>query len=211
MLASQFWLYHWMPFRALAVLCTALLLVPLRDFRGRALVETVLLVFFCGCLTTWTGTLDPYRMRLKAPHAFAAQLHGNPAPLRKGGRVDEIADFLRAADLRPDDRVQPLDWTEGALHGMLLAEAVTATPYIYNYHFYHYISNPYIQGIRQRFIEALEISQPRFLIETDDELRPTGIDTTTSFPALEAFIETNYGVAKQGLNYRIYERAPAHE
>jgi hypothetical protein len=205
-LASQFWLYHWLPFRVLAILCTALMLIPLRPFTGRLAAESLLILFFMTCLTTWTGTLDPYRYRLKAPYTFADQLHGKPAPVRKNGRVDEIAAFLRAADLQPADRVQPLDWTEGALHGMLLAEAVIATPYLYNYHFYHYISDPYIQEIRRRFITQLTARPPRFLIETDDELRPTGLDTTDSFPALENFVAENYTVVLEGNQYRIYER-----
>ena len=122
--------------------------------------------------------------------------------------IGKIAAFLQAAKLGPEDRLQPLDWTEGALHGMLLAEAVIATPYLYNYHFYHYISDPYIQLMRQRFMANLIQAPPRFIIETDDELRPSGLDTTDSFPELEAFVQQHYAVAKTGKLYRIYEYRP---
>jgi hypothetical protein len=147
----------------------------------------------------------PISIQIKAPYAFTAQLHGQSPPLRKNGRIDEIAAFLEAAELGPEDRVQPLDWTEGALQGMLLAEAVIATLYLYNYHFYHYISDPYINIMKNRFMADLELNPPRFIIETDDELRPSGLDTTDQFPALEAFVDRNYAVVKQGHLYRIYE------
>ena len=137
-------------------------------------------------------------------------MSGLPAPAPKNGRVDEIAAFLRAANLGPDDRVQPLDWTEGALHGMLNAKAVIASPYIYDYHFYHYVSNPFIQDIRRRHVELLRSNPPRFLIDVDDQLKPSGIDTTDSFPELEAFVEENYRMALVGDNYRILEFHPTN-
>ena len=89
---------------------------------------------------------------------------------------------------------------------MLLAEAQIATPYMYNYHYYHYVSNPFIQELRARYMQALIAARPRFIIEVDDELRPTGIDTTDSFPALESFVDENYAVVLAGAAYRIYER-----
>jgi hypothetical protein len=205
-MAAQFWLYHWVPFRMLAVLCTALMLVPLRSFRLHRVAEFGLLLTFCLCLMIWTRTFNPLTMRIMLPPAFAQQIHGQEPPAPKGGRVAEIAEFLLAANLQPDDRVQPLDWTEGSLHAMLLARAIVATPYIYNYHFYHYVSNPYIQTMRLRLMQQLQANKPRFLIEVDDELRPAGIDTTDSFPELENFVQQNYVVVHAGDEYRIYER-----
>lgn len=204
-LASQFWLYHWLPFRILAVLCTALALVPLRPFKAKPLVEAALLGLFCVALMTWTRTLNPLALKFYLPPAFAGQLRGEIPQPPSGGRVDEIAAFLRDAGLQPNDRVQPLDWTEGSLHAMLLSETVAATPFIYNYHFYHYISNPYIQEMRKRLLSELNEGMPRFLIEVDDELRPTGLDTTDSFVELEDFVQQHYVVALQGEGYRIYE------
>ena len=48
---------------------------------------------------------------------------------------DEIAAFLLAADLQPGDTVLPVDWTEGAVHAMLIAKALPASPFIYDYYF----------------------------------------------------------------------------
>jgi hypothetical protein len=120
--------------------------------------------------------------------------------------VDEIADFLVAAELSPQDKVQPLDWVEGAVHAMLIAEALPATPYIYDYYFYHYISNPYIQEIRRKHIAVLRANPPRYMIDITVKVRPTGLDTTDRFPELEEFIASRYHVAQTGHNYRILER-----
>jgi hypothetical protein len=203
--AAQFWLYHWVPFRIIVTMCAALMLLPLTNFRFSVVLESVLVAFFSVCVLVWSMFLLLQPPRLRLPPGFEAQLTGLPAPAPKNGRVDEIAAFLLAANLGPDDRVQPLDWTEGALHGMLIAKALIATPYIYDYHFYHYVSNPFIQHIRQRHVELLRSNPPRFLIDVDDQLKPTGIDTTDSFPELDAFVAENYSVALVGDNYRILE------
>jgi hypothetical protein len=206
--AAQFWAYHWIPFRIVAVLCAALMILPLARFHGRIVVESFLAGFFAVCTLVWSGFMQLQPPEFRLPWGFAAQMTGLPAPPPKNGRVDEIAAFLQAAKLGPDDRVHPLDWTEGSLHGMLIAEALIATPYIYDYHFYHYVSNPYIQDIRQRHITMLKTTPPRFLIDVDDQLKPSGIDTTDSFPELEAFVESNYRVVLSGINYRILELQP---
>ena len=88
---------------------------------------------------------------------------------------------------------------------MLIAGARPATPYIYDYHFYHYVSDPYIQEIRRRHISRLHAEPPRFLIDVDDQLRPTGIDTTDTFPELDRFVVENYDVVMTGKGYRILE------
>jgi len=209
--AAQFWAYHWIPFRIIVTLCAALMLLPLAKFRGRLALEVLLASFFAVCVLVWSGfmLLQPPRPRL--PWGFEAQMRGLPAPPPKNGRVDEIAEFLLAANLGPEDRVQPLDWTEGALHGMLIAEALVATPFIYDYHFYHYVSNPFIQNIRERHVAMLESEPPRFLIDVDDQLKPSGIDTTDTFPALEEFVAENYDSVMQGDNYRILEYRGAED
>jgi hypothetical protein len=207
--AAQFWIYHWLPFRIVVVLCAALMLLPLAKFRGSFVAEYLLAACFAVCVLVWSMFMRLQPPQLTLPWGLEAQMRGLPAPLPKDGRVDEIAEFLLEANLGPEDRVQPLDWTEGALHGMLIAEAVVATPYIYDYHFYHYVSNPYIKEIRQRFVTKLEEEPPRFLIDVDDQLKPRGLDTTDTFPELEAFVAAHYSMVLEGDGYRILERVDA--
>jgi hypothetical protein len=48
----------------------------------------------------------------------------------------EIASFLERK-LKPGDTVQPLDWTGGTLLAMLESHACIATPYVFDFYFYH--------------------------------------------------------------------------
>jgi hypothetical protein len=125
----------------------------------------------------------------------------------KQGRPDEIAAFLNA-NLGPDDSVQPLDWTGGVVHGMLLARARPATPYLYDFPFYHHVSHPYVFELRGRFLEALRVARPRYVIEIPGEEKPwlRGIDTSRDFNKLRRFLETNYAVIVTRNDYVIYER-----
>jgi hypothetical protein len=128
----------------------------------------------------------------------------------KEGRVDEIAAFLET-HLRPGDTVQPVDWVGGAVHAMLIARAELATPFIYDEYFYHNIDNPYIQGLRTRFMQALERARPRFIIEVYDDgpyAEPTGPNTSREFPEFRAFLAEHYSVIQEGQGYRIYELRP---
>jgi hypothetical protein len=125
----------------------------------------------------------------------------------KEGRVDEIAAFLKT-NLRPGDIVQPIDWVGGAVHAMLMVRVKMATPFIYDEYFYHHVNNPYVQTLRQRFVEDLERTRPRFVIEVYDDgpfSEPTGPNTSRDFPELRAFLAENYSVVQEGQGYRIYE------
>lgn len=205
-LGGKFWEYHWLPFRYFAALCISFLFLPLQSFRFDKAVAAFLSLFFLVTLLIWVSLYGYTKHRLGFPAAFAAQVRGYPPPPPKGGKVDEIAEFLIAAELSPDDRVLPVDWTEGAVHAMLIAKALPATPYIYDYYFYHYVSEPYIQAIRQEHIAALKAHPPRFVIDVLDKLKPSGLDTTDNFPELDAMLQENYREVKSGKNYRILER-----
>jgi hypothetical protein len=144
---------------------------------------------------------------LRPPQEFSFQIQGKPLPAPKWGRVDEIAAFLQA-HMKPGDTVQPLDWTGGVLHGMLIAKALPATPYVYDYMFYHHLSRPYIQNLRKKFIASLEKAKPRFIIQVDDD-KPwvSGADTSREFKELQQILERYYTVTFKGeYGYVIFER-----
>lgn len=102
-------------------------------------------------------------------------------------------------------KVQPLDWTSGAVHAMLLAQVPIATPYICDYHFYHHISNPYIQTLRKKFMTQLSEANPRFIIHLPGR-RVSGEDTTEDFHQLQTFVKERYRLALTGRQFLIYER-----
>jgi hypothetical protein len=193
--SGQFWRYHWFLLAFFLAQTSALCLIrqPAAAGLARSLFAPSVLAFVLLTMTPLGLARD-------------ALLGARPqAP--KDGRVDAIASFLQR-EMRPGETVQPLDWTAGAVHAMLIARAPIATRYVYDFHFYHHVSRPYIQELRRRFIMELSDARPRFLIEmtTDDKPWVSGRDTTRRFEALEAFIRGGYTVAVEGKGFRIHER-----
>ncbi|UCG50535.1 MAG: hypothetical protein JSW58_10020 [Candidatus Latescibacterota bacterium] len=193
-LAGQFFNYHWMPFTYFASLLAALLLRPFPTESQAGLRRGFAVLMFLFLIITTVRPASPFVRQLSG---------GEPAPPGHG-RVDEIAGFL-GTHLMPDDRVQPLDWTSGAVHALLLSHARVATPFVYDFHFYHHVSDPYIQNLRRKFITLLEREKPRFLVLMSDKDRPIGEDTTTEFPELERFVDANYHVVLEGDGYAVLE------
>jgi hypothetical protein len=194
-IAGQFFGYHWFPFIFFGCVTASLVLLPAVRASAPTYQRAFSLVVF---LLVFATTVQP-------AGNFVRPLFGHAQGLPKGGRADEIADFLKH-NLKPGEKVQPLDWTSGAIHGMLMARAVVATPFIYDYHFYHNISNPYIQGLRRKFIERLTVERPRFIIDVLVAERPSGVDTASEFPELRAFIAENYRSVYEGDGFIVYER-----
>jgi hypothetical protein len=185
-IAGKFWVYHWLPFSYFAILLGSLGLVesPPGEFRRR----TIVAVFVLLCVgLPWR--IGPFR----TPHRFP---HGD---------VTAIGTFL-AQRLEPGDTVAPLDWTEGAVHAMLLARATPATPFLYDFHFYHHVSSPYIERLRRRFLAALERAPPRYFIRIDRPGRFAGPDTSANFDELAGFISARYVKAVTRAGYEIWQR-----
>jgi hypothetical protein len=192
---GRFWDYHWLPFLYTLALLSALCAVPqLRQPR------------LAGQVLPWLLIVAALAWRVSLPGDLTYQAIGHPLPAIKGGRIDQITAFLEAR-VQPGETVQPLDWTGGALHGMLNAEVPITTPFIYSFQFSHHVSRQYIQGLRQRFIADLRATPPQFILDMGDyNTLITGADTSASFPELEAIMRDDYTVVFQGAGYRIYER-----
>lgn len=198
-LAGKFWKYHYMPMVYFLALAGAL---SLASRRGR-LVRMGWLATAIFLLAIQQQLNLPRYVR--STRAALAESYRPPAP--KKGRVDQIADWLRHR-LEPGDTVQPLDWAAGgAVHAMLLARAKPATRYLYDYHFYHHVSHPYVRNLRRSFLADLKAARPRFIIESQ-VVRPRvrGRDTARSFFALETFLQNHYTQVRRGDGYSIFER-----
>ncbi|MGB3514566.1 MAG: hypothetical protein WBA93_36225 [Microcoleaceae cyanobacterium] len=120
-------------------------------------------------------------------------------------REDEIVAYLND-NLSPTDKVQPLSWAQGTIEAMLASKAVLATPYIADFQFYHHVSNPYIQTLRQDFITKLEEEMPRFIIDVYADRKISGLDTSYEFPELKDFIKQHYYKDYTGSDFDIYRR-----
>jgi hypothetical protein len=192
-IGGKFWTYHWFPFSYFVVLLASLALVEATRWKRLRWVPILALVIAAA-------------VGIRPPAEFRARLAGEEWLDPRVRRADRIAGYL-TENVRPGDTVQPLDWTGGAVHAMLMAEAPLGTPFVYDFHFYHHVSTDYIRSLRSRFLEGLEASPPRFVIRVET-MRPwvSGEDTEKRFLALDRFVATNYEEAHSGFGYRVYER-----
>lgn len=199
--AGQFWPYHWMPFIYFGSLCASLLLLSTKQVSSSLYQRVIPLVVFLFFLL----------IGLRPSSNFLRQVSGLPPAPPTEGRVDEIANFL-TKDLQPTDKVQPLDWTGGAVYGMLISEAVVATPYIYDSHFYLHSENQYILNINKNLIKNMKRELPRFIIDVDPSKKAgigygriyeNGIET---FTELKNILENNYETVYEGNGFKIMER-----
>ena len=189
--AGQFWPYHWLPFAYLVCLLGAMCLLDPRAGRWGMPLAFVAPLVLAGV----------FLLKGLPPRPLYDTLTGHAAPAPLRGRVDAMAAYLRT-HTGPGDTVQPLDWTGGAVHAMLLARVPLATPFVYDFHFYHHVSRPYIRALRERFVAALAAARPRVIIWVEtDKPWVSGEDTTRKFPALETFLADHYRIDALGDGY----------
>jgi hypothetical protein len=195
--AGQFFQYHWMPFQFFVICLASLALMrPSGDAKSERWFPLAALGLAAF-------------LSLHLPPDLPRQIRGLGPQPPKAGRADEIARFLQA-NLQPGDTVQPLDWTGGSVHGMLLAEARLATRFLYDYQFHHHVSRPEIQALRRRFLDEFVARPPRFVIDvTTGRASVWGEDTSYSFPELEVILQREYVALFRGDGYRILGRRPS--
>lgn len=188
--SGQFWDYHWMPFQYFAAIASAIMLArpaPTAT-RTQRLVPVVLFAAFLF-------------FHAKPSPNFPAELAGAEMPAPKDGRVDEIASFL-TENLEPGDTVQPLDWTGGAVHGMLVARVPAAQRFVYDYHFFHHLDRPVIQRWREEFLTTFQAERPTYVIRFPG-VRLHGLDSAPSWAELEFELAENYEIAMGGEGYSV--------
>lgn len=192
--AGKFWTYHWLPFDYFATLLAALAFVDdpndaHRDVRGERTRRPApfALAFFLLCVS-WSWSFGPFRRSFDLPF----------------DRVQAIATYLQQ-HAEPGDTVMPLDWTEGAVHAMLIAQASPGIPFLYDFHFFHHVSSPYIQSLRRRLMTTIDRSPPRWIVRID-RAAFAGPDAGTPFDELTRFIDHHYEKAVSRDGYEIWRR-----
>jgi len=188
--SGQFFQYHYLPFMYFGIALSSLCLGGLRDLKRRAGALALLLAAIL--------------VSVRIPAVMFAQLEGKSLI---EGRAEQIAAYL-ANHLEQGDTVQPLDWTGGALQAMLATRAHLATSFVFDFYFYHHVSDPYIQGLRARFMEELRSEPPTYVVEVTMMDKPwvAGPDTSREFPELRQFLAERYTVAVTRGDYLIYRR-----
>ena len=197
--SGQFFPYHFIPFTYFIILLASLTVeFPLSSSTRSVHPSRLVFIFQLSSLILVLSLLLPSR-------TFIRQLQGKPVATSTD-RAGEIARFLDA-NLQPGDTVQPLDWTGGTLLAMLESRSRIATPYVFDFYFYHHVSHPYIQSLRADFMTDLQSANPRFIVEVTAEDKPwvSGADTSRIFPELRLYLNENYSVTIQKDGYVIYE------
>lgn len=196
-LTGQFFPYHYIPFIYTIILVAALSLSTFHSPLSKHPSFLFPLSSFI-LLITIIITVNPSQ-------TFLRQLEGKSIATSTE-RSAQIADYLEK-NLKPGDTVQPLDWTGGTLLAMLETRAPIATSYVFDFYFYHHISEPYIQSLRRDFMNELQTATPRFIIEVTAIDKPwiAGEDTTRDFPELRAFLTGHYSITMEKEDYIIYE------
>jgi hypothetical protein len=198
-ISGQFLPYHWNPFHLFLSLTVSLcLLAPGGDeFKPLSVLPLLALGLMFIASPIFSAQINGW--------FITKTVQGMPDPPLNAGRTDAIADYLKA-NLQAGDTVQPLDMVEGGvLHALLLADARLATRYPADYMFFHDVSNPYIQRIRQDFVTRLHEGPPRFIVDFKAYQFISGPDTSSEFPELRMFIVDNYRSVLKGPTYEIYE------
>ncbi len=193
-LAGQFWYYHYMPFMYFMCLVLSFLILPIR----RAIAHPRLAVMACLALVFVSAGIIKKEVRLSEFERHEA----------KNGFVARVVTAL-SATLKPGDTVQPIDWTDGVIHAMLRLQLPIATPFLYDYHFYHDVDSPVIQSLRERFLQAMMTNRPTLLVEATQRPRVSGVGTASSFPAFDRLVSEKYQVVYEEPDFRILRRIDA--
>lgn len=196
-LSGQFFPYHYIPFSYTILLVASLSLTSAKPPFGThhfPLSTSPSFLLFLTVLLT-----------VRPSQTFLRQLEGKEIAT-SSDRAAQISTFLEK-NLEPGDQVQPLDWTGGTLLSMLETRAPIATSYVFDFYFYHHVSNPYIQSLRSDFMKQLQESKPRFIIEVTAIDKPwvSGEDTSRDFPELRTFLAGQYSITMEKEDYIIYE------
>jgi hypothetical protein len=195
---GQYFGYHWIPFLffLLGVVSLCFLDVPgsIRPFARWVLP--------LGVVITIGSTVGPELAAVTGRYYLEGIRPIHPS----GPAVQVLGDFLKLR-LLPGDRVQALDWVNGGvLEAMLAARAETATPYIADVVFYLDVSDPYVRGIREDFLQRMRGHPPRFIVEFVHDSWMSGPGATGEFVELRRLIDEGYRVVLDLSTHRIYER-----
>lgn len=195
-LTGQFFPYHYIPF-----LYTIILVASLSLSHSPLSTHPSFLFPLSSAILLATILIT-----VKPSQTFLRQIQGKDIAIA-ADRATQISTFLEK-NLELGDEVQPLDWTGGTLLAMLETRAPIATSYVFDFYFYHHVSDPYIQSLRADFMNQLQESKPQFIIEVISIDKPwvSGEDTSRDFPELRAFLNEYYSVTMKKEDYIIYER-----
>lgn len=121
----------------------------------------------------------------------------------KRARAHAVAAVLRPL-VADGGTVQVLDTTDGGVHALYLLGARQPTRFLYDFHFYHDLTHPYVRRLRAELLEGLRLRPPTAVVLFERGWPSGDYSRLAGFPALAAWLEAGYRVAREGEGYRVY-------
>jgi hypothetical protein len=191
--AAHFWIqgrgweYHLYPLALFAVALGGAGLGAAAE--GRRLVGVALAL----TLTVTAGALWIKGQRNLAPAWIEAKL----------GRVARITAALGPI-VAAGGTVQVLDTTEGGVHALLRLHAREPSRFLYDFHFHHDVSHPYVRRLRAELMGALRLRPPAAVVVLVPGWPEGGYERLAAFPDLHRWLLEGYRVAEEGDGYRLH-------
>jgi len=194
LISGKCFIYHWLPFLFFSSILTSLIFTDGEMGKGRSLVMSIIIIL---TIFIWANDINLFKPFFNRFTGKVLDRHYQIA--------EKLFDYIKNNSDKKD-LIQPLDHTDGALHALLKAERKIATPYLYDYYFYHHVSNEYVKKMKHNFITTLNKTKPRFIIKVNYAYIPQGIDTSRRFEELEIYLNSFYFIDIKNEDYRVYKR-----
>ena len=182
------WDYHWMPFIYFQIVCSSLLLNPIketqRSWKGRIAMCCLVALFFYSIKFFYKINISPtstHQRLVRVQNEFPA------FPYEESATV-ELVTYLKTRT-QPGDKIAfRKDGSYGPVFPALLQlQLLPATHFPLQTMLYRATDTPYIFSLRQQLLEQTA-SLPTFAID-DGQFPPEG---KGSFPAYDSFINEHY-------------------
>jgi hypothetical protein len=108
-----------------------------------------------------------------------------------------------SARMRPGDRVQVLDTTEGGVHALLRLHAVQPTRFLYDFPLLHDADAPEIRKLRAEFLRELAAHRPRFIVVFERGWPGGTYERLARFPELAQELTRGYAAVQSREGYVI--------
>jgi hypothetical protein len=100
--------------------------------------------------------------------------------------------------------VQVLDTTDGGVHALYLLRLRQPTRFLYDFHFYHDVEQPFVQRLRAELLAGLRARPPAAVVLFERGWPGGDYGRLRRFPELATWLEAGYRVATEGDGFRVY-------
>ena len=103
-----------------------------------------------------------------------------------------------------DETVQVMDFASGNIHALYTLRYKQPTRFLYDLHFFHDIDAPYIQKLREEFLQDLKNRTPMYFVLSSVSWPISGYERLDVFPELADWLSEYYVLESENSCYRLY-------